>query len=54
MGYEKILNIFIKLIIEAEAYTSLGNLGSSIQYRNSWNESLSEFKDTAYKLKKLH
>lgn len=51
--YEKILNIFIKLIIEAEAYTSLGNLGSSIQYRNSWNESLSEFKDTAYKLKKI-
>ncbi len=51
--YDKKLVAFIKLIREAEKIAKSTNYGSSVQYRNSWINSIQEFKEIAYKLKKI-
>ena len=51
--YDGKLVQFIKLIDEAEAFSNTSHFSGSIQYRNSWNQSLKDFKTTANKLKKM-
>lgn len=51
--YENKLSHFIQLIDEAEKYSNSCGFVGSVQYKNSWNQSLKEFKETANKLKKM-
>lgn len=51
--YENKLTHFVCLIEEAEKYSNSSAFGSSTQYKNSWHQSLKDFKETANKLKKM-
>lgn len=51
--YESKLNLFIELIDDVERFSNSPNSGGTIQYKNTWNKSLSSFKITALKLKKM-
>ncbi|MCM1180551.1 MAG: DUF2357 domain-containing protein [Clostridium sp.] len=52
-AYENKLNRFIELIKDVEMSSKSPNSGGSVQYKNTWKESLSSFKETAFKLKKM-
>lgn len=51
--YENKLDQFIELIEEVEQFSNSPNSGGSVQYKNTWNESLSSFKESAFKLRKM-
>lgn len=53
IDYENRLNDFLELLLELQDYTNNFDSGRTIQYRNEWERSISEFKNVAQKLKKM-
>lgn len=53
IDYDNRLNIFLELLVELRDYTNNFDSGRTIQYKNEWEKSISEFKNVAKKLKKI-
>lgn len=53
IDYENRLNIFLELLVELRDYTNNFDSGRTIQYKNEWEKSISEFRNVAQKLKKI-
>lgn len=53
IDYESRLNSFLELLVELRDYTNNYDSGRTIQYKNEWEKSISEFKNVAQKLKKM-
>lgn len=53
IDYENRLNVFMELLVELRDYTNSFDSGRTIQYKNEWEKSISEFKNVAQKLKKI-
>lgn len=53
IDYENRLNIFLELLVELRDYTNNFDSGRTIQYKNEWEKSISEFENVAQKLKKI-
>lgn len=53
IDYDNRLNIFLELLVELRDYTNNFDSGRTIQYKNEWEKSISEFKNVAKKLKKM-
>ena len=53
IDYENRLNVFLELLVELQDYTNSFDSGRTIQYKNEWEKSISEFKNVAQKLKKI-
>lgn len=43
----------MELLVELRDYTNNYDSGRTIQYKNEWEKSISEFKNVAQKLKKM-
>lgn len=52
-NYESRLKQFTDLIDEVEKFSNSPNSGGSVQYKVSWNKSLTDFRATAVKLRKM-
>lgn len=53
IDYDNRLNIFLELLVELRDYANNFDSGRTIQYKNEWEKSISEFKNVAKKLKKM-
>lgn len=53
IDYENRLNVFLELLVELRDYTNNFDSGRTVQYKNEWEKSISEFKNVAQKLKKI-
>lgn len=53
IDYENRLNVFLELLVELRDYTNNFDFGRTVQYKNEWEKSISEFKNVAQKLKKI-
>lgn len=53
IDYENRLDTFLELLVELRDYTNSFDSGRTIQYKNEWEKSISEFKNVAQKLKKM-
>ncbi|MDR1771503.1 MAG: hypothetical protein LBS02_12815 [Hungatella sp.] len=53
LEYEKRINRFLDLLGTVDKYSMAFSSGGSIQYRNVWRDSVTEFKETAIKLRKM-
>lgn len=53
LDYEKRLNQFLELLEEVHDYSKTFDSGKTLQYKNEWEKSISEFQIVAQKLKKM-
>jgi hypothetical protein len=53
LEYEKRLNQFLNLLESIDKYSIAFSSGASIQYKNVWSDSITEFRETAMKLRKM-
>lgn len=51
--YENRLNTFLELLIELQDYSNSFDSGKTVQYKDEWGKSISEFKNVTQKLKKM-
>lgn len=51
--YEKRLQYFLELLKELDKYSTTFYSGNSLQYKYTWRKSITEFRETALKLKKI-
>lgn len=53
LEYEKRIQRFLDLLDAMDKYSTTFNSGASLQYKYIWRESITEFRETALKLKKM-